>query len=501
MGETAEYRVIIYGAKDIEDYEWFSHVTDVLISRSVDEALSAEKQVCIVVTAEDDGASRMAKRYAKDHKYWCRTVDVEENRHCETARKPIRNLNMTEDAHKLIAFWDGKDDLTRHMIRTAVMRNMLVWIVPHNTDEDMTLDMTEKTFGKYGEWPIEEKIGSLTVFGYSKWKKKDNGRRGSATSIGDIGEEFVIRRIQELLPEGETAVDIYSNPSLHNEGGDFFLLTRRSTLGIKAPAEGHSRHTVDALTAEWHSFGVEVKTIDNFVTRNNNNKAESGTPDIDLFENPESYGSVGGIVRMMDAVELLPAQERSQQRMESQAYDSFPGLADHDSDLVRNAINTVIPGMIVYVLLDGKKNPFACIVFRPAEAFLERLREVGRGMNLTIEAKGVDGIRVNGERLIDLPRTRNNKISVKRSETGLIIYDNIWYVPLDRLEDLATVYIIDNMPDIGDVGNQYYASERAIENGWIESDEIQKNRIRYLRRLAGGKVIYYRTDPHAASME
>lgn len=118
MTDTNTFKVVIAGGRDFNDFD--------LLTKICDEVLEGYENIEIV-SGGAKGADALAKKYAKLHGYKYTEFPADWNTHGKAAG-PIRNNQMAEYSHLLIAFWDGKSKGTRNMIDRAYMK-LLSWYV------------------------------------------------------------------------------------------------------------------------------------------------------------------------------------------------------------------------------------------------------------------------------------------------------------------------------------------------------------------------------------
>ena len=107
-----EFRVIIAGTRDFNDYQ--------LLCDKCDAILSAKRQDSniIIISGTARGADRLGERYARERGYEIRQFPADWLND-EKKTGPIRNAKMADNADALIAFWDGQSRGPKNMIETA----------------------------------------------------------------------------------------------------------------------------------------------------------------------------------------------------------------------------------------------------------------------------------------------------------------------------------------------------------------------------------------------
>lgn len=114
-----EFRVIIAGSRDFQDYDLLREKCDnILSSKRVDHRI-------VIVSGTARGADRLGERYAGERGYYIRRFPADWNNDGKAAG-PMRNARMAANADALIAFWDGRSSGTRNMIDTAKNRGLAV---------------------------------------------------------------------------------------------------------------------------------------------------------------------------------------------------------------------------------------------------------------------------------------------------------------------------------------------------------------------------------------
>ena len=121
-----DFRVIIAGGRDFNDYE--------LLKRKCDDLLYQRKITnrIVVVSGAAQGADRLGERYARERGYAIDSHPADWNTHGKSAGF-IRNSEMANSANALIAFWDGKSHGTKQMIDTAKAKGLDVRIINYKT--------------------------------------------------------------------------------------------------------------------------------------------------------------------------------------------------------------------------------------------------------------------------------------------------------------------------------------------------------------------------------
>lgn len=119
--EKPDYRVIIAGGRDFENYPLLREKCDALLSRQ------AGKNI-IVISGTARGADQLGEWYAHERGYKVERYPADW-KNDGNAAGPIRNAKMADNADALIAFWDGESRGTRNMIETATFKGLSVRVV------------------------------------------------------------------------------------------------------------------------------------------------------------------------------------------------------------------------------------------------------------------------------------------------------------------------------------------------------------------------------------
>lgn len=107
-----EYKVIIAGTRDFDDYG--------LLCRHTDYKLSEKRKTrrIVIVSGAARGADVLGEQYARERGYKVERYPANWEKYGKAAG-PIRNDLMARNADALIAYWDGKSPGTWNMIETA----------------------------------------------------------------------------------------------------------------------------------------------------------------------------------------------------------------------------------------------------------------------------------------------------------------------------------------------------------------------------------------------
>jgi len=116
-----EFKVIIAGGRDFDDYE--------LLEKNLD-FLFQNKENVVVVSGKASGADSLGERYAKDRGLKIKEFPAEWNKYGKSAGYR-RNEQMAQNADALVAFWDGVSRGTKHMIEVAKSNELRIRIVEY----------------------------------------------------------------------------------------------------------------------------------------------------------------------------------------------------------------------------------------------------------------------------------------------------------------------------------------------------------------------------------
>ena len=124
-----EFRVIIAGTRDFNDYQ--------LLCDKCDAILSAKRQDSniVIVSGTARGADRLGERYARERGYQIRQFPADWLND-EKKAGPIRNAKMADNADALIAFWDGQSRGTKNMIETAKRKGLVIRTIDTNRSSE-----------------------------------------------------------------------------------------------------------------------------------------------------------------------------------------------------------------------------------------------------------------------------------------------------------------------------------------------------------------------------
>lgn len=119
---TKEYRLVIAGSRDFNDYALLSKAVDKHLGDKVDDAK------IIIISGTAPGADQLGERYAKEKGYKLECYPADWG-HYGKAAGPVHNMNMAKVADGVIVFWDGESSGTKNMIETAKAKNIPCTVV------------------------------------------------------------------------------------------------------------------------------------------------------------------------------------------------------------------------------------------------------------------------------------------------------------------------------------------------------------------------------------
>ena len=132
-----DFRVIVAGSRDFDDYDLLREKCDALLARKTDKNI-------IIVSGTARGADQLGERYARERGYQIERYPADWNNDGKAAG-PIRNAKMADNADALIAFWDGESRGTQNMIDEATRKGLAVRVV--ETEQE---DEVEELAPRYG---------------------------------------------------------------------------------------------------------------------------------------------------------------------------------------------------------------------------------------------------------------------------------------------------------------------------------------------------------------
>ena len=119
--EKLEVNIIVAGSRSFNNYELLEQKLDAILQ-------NLDTQDIQIISGRANGADKLGERYAKEHSIKYLVFNVNWAEHGKRAGVK-RNIEMSQVADALIAFWDGKSRGTRHMIDLAKQKGLLVRVI------------------------------------------------------------------------------------------------------------------------------------------------------------------------------------------------------------------------------------------------------------------------------------------------------------------------------------------------------------------------------------
>lgn len=127
--ELQEFRVIIAGGRDFQDYKLLRSTMDALLQNKL------RKVKIVIICGMAKGADMLGARYAQERGYHIRYFPAEWDNLGKKAGI-IRNEQMAQNADALVAFWDGESRGTKNMIETAEQYNLAVRVKRYSNKKE-----------------------------------------------------------------------------------------------------------------------------------------------------------------------------------------------------------------------------------------------------------------------------------------------------------------------------------------------------------------------------
>lgn len=105
-----EFKVIIAGSRNFNDYELLKEKTDKLLSNKIKEGYDIT-----IISGGARGADKLGERYAKERGFNLIVCNADWDRYGKSAGYR-RNVEMSKIGDALIAFWNGQSRGTKNMI-------------------------------------------------------------------------------------------------------------------------------------------------------------------------------------------------------------------------------------------------------------------------------------------------------------------------------------------------------------------------------------------------
>lgn len=117
-----EYRAVVCGGRDYNNYGRVRLALDPLLQAATNAGYSL-----VIVSGGAKGADKLGELWAQRRGVTLRVVPADWDAHGKQAGF-IRNRQMAEIAHLVVAFWDQKSKGTANMIDEANRRKLLLWL-------------------------------------------------------------------------------------------------------------------------------------------------------------------------------------------------------------------------------------------------------------------------------------------------------------------------------------------------------------------------------------
>lgn len=118
----SEFKLIVAGGRDFSD--------EALLMQGINQVLAElpDDKVVSIVSGMAPGADTLAYQFAKDHKVRVYAMPADWKANGKRAGY-MRNVDMANASHGLLAFWDTKSKGTKHMIDIARAKGLYVKII------------------------------------------------------------------------------------------------------------------------------------------------------------------------------------------------------------------------------------------------------------------------------------------------------------------------------------------------------------------------------------
>ena len=117
------YKVIVAGGRDFDNYEFLKEKLD----ETFESLGDLDAHPIEIISGMADGADTLGIKYAKEHKLTMVLYPANWKKYPRMGGI-LRNMNMLVTATHLVAFWDGKSHVPKHMIEIAKEKGIPVWI-------------------------------------------------------------------------------------------------------------------------------------------------------------------------------------------------------------------------------------------------------------------------------------------------------------------------------------------------------------------------------------
>ena len=121
-----DFRVIIAGTRDFDNYTLLCEYADKMLSKRKEAGYNI-----IIVSGCATGADTLGEHYAEVRGYQVERYPAQwrdANGKYDKGAGVKRNALMADNADALLAYWDGKSRGTKNMIQEATKRGLLVRI-------------------------------------------------------------------------------------------------------------------------------------------------------------------------------------------------------------------------------------------------------------------------------------------------------------------------------------------------------------------------------------
>lgn len=110
-------RVIVAGSRSFNDYKLLESIL-----------LKFDLNELVIVCGECRGADKLGRQFAEEHGLPILSFPANWDKYKKRAGY-LRNIEMAENADRLLAFWDGVSPGTKHMIDIAAKKNIKTKVV------------------------------------------------------------------------------------------------------------------------------------------------------------------------------------------------------------------------------------------------------------------------------------------------------------------------------------------------------------------------------------
>lgn len=234
------FKVIIAGTRDFTDYE--------LLCKKCDTILSSKKMDynIIIVSGTARGADRLGERYARERGYRIERYPADWDRDGNSAG-PIRNAKMADNAHALIAFWDGRSRGTKNMIDTAKAKGLMVRTIITNTTilQKSQESKIQHPSGTMPELDLFGKKGEVNNSG----QQPDSETTNNKNKVEDMEEKKNVASEDKKYQPGDV-IEIYDgDKSKYGYGDTAFFMVDEET-GVNSWEVGIEGKRIHICVAE-----------------------------------------------------------------------------------------------------------------------------------------------------------------------------------------------------------------------------------------------------------